>query len=62
MKPLSPPRPLILVDEVPRAGQPAEALLRMWLDLEQLAVVDIQRPEPALVPVERPIKVRYSLD
>lgn len=62
MKPHNPPRPLLLVDELPCAGQPAEALVRMWLDLEQLAVADIKRPEPALLPVDRPIKVRYSLD
>lgn len=62
MKPRNPLRPLILVDELPRAGQPAEALVRMWEDLEQPAVVDIKRPEPGLWPVDRPIKVRYSLD
>jgi hypothetical protein len=62
MKPSNRPKPLILVDEPSRTGQPAEALVRMWQQIEQLAHDEIKRTAPAYVPVELPVKVRYGLD
>ena len=62
MKPPSPPRPVILVDELPHIEQPAEVLVRMWQDLERLARDEINRPDGVPVPVEHPARVRYGLD